>query len=166
MIKENPYENVCHKLYLLAYFPLYLVLSSCPMFPTSDMKRGEVPSLNRDNWFWMATKTALPWKLFEILHVEEKESALTPNVTFLCPSLASLLLFTYHPTTALPFLTFVSWLFFVEATELIFQCISVYRMSWRTEVHSEHSSPETKVLKLQIQKRNSDQLFLVCLRLS
>lgn len=119
MIKENPYENICHKLYLLAYFPLYLVLSSCPMFSTSDMKRGEVPSLNRDNRFWMATKTALPRKLSEILHVEEKESALTPNVTFLCPSLASLLLFTYHPTTALPFLMFVSWLFFVEATELM-----------------------------------------------
>lgn len=117
MIKENPYENICHKLYLLAYFPLSPLLLP-HVFNLWHEKGGSTfleswqPVLNGNQ---DSSSKETVWNS----SCGRKRSALTPNVTFLCPSLASLLLITYHPTTALPFLMFVSWLFFVEATELM-----------------------------------------------
>lgn len=113
------FHGLCHK-YLLAYFPLFLVLSSYFMFPTSDVKK------RKKDFPWIIT-TCSEWQprqlfhgnWFVILGVEEMKSALIPEVTFLGPSLAAPLLFTCHSATACPFIISVSWLLLVEATELM-----------------------------------------------
>lgn len=138
---KNVYE-LCHKFYLLAYFPLFLILSSCLMLPTPGMAtlfwNGNQVSfpLETDLSFLVWRKQDQYWLLNSFFYVPPHllHSPL-PNIQF----------------TALPFSISVSWLILVGGGDS--NVPSAYGKFWIAEMHPSLSSLEPKVLKLQSRKQ-------------
>ena len=119
---------------LLAYFPLFSVLSSCLMFPTHGMKRGKAfPQIIR-TCSETATKAAFLWKLIRHSWCRgNRRSVLPLEITFLCPSQSSSLSFTPHPATVPPFIICLLVIFGWRQIQV--DGSSINGKSWRAELN-------------------------------
>lgn len=138
---KNVYE-LCHKFYLLAYFPLFLILSAGLMLPTPRMatlfwngNQVSFPS-ETDSSFLVWRKQDQYWLLNSLLYVPPY-LLLSPLPNMQC--------------TALPFSSSVAWLILVGGGDS--NVPSAYGKFWIAEMHPALSSLEPKVLKLQSRKQ-------------
>lgn len=69
----NIFYKFCHKFYLLAYFPLFLVLLSASFFQPLERKRGKVPSSNHYNLFWNENQGRFSMKTDKLSSVWRKQ---------------------------------------------------------------------------------------------
>ena len=135
------------------------------MFPTPGMKKvGERPFSNHYNLFWNRNQGGFSMETDVVLHVEEGESGLTREITFLCPLLPSPLPFTYHPVTALLPLVLLSLGYIRLKVE------NWWPLNW-WQVLESRTPPQTFFCwttgaESPDPKRNLDRLFPVCLGLS